>query len=150
MINSNQHFKQHHYLVINSDPRQIIVLQNWKYIIGRDSANQIVLKNDMISRYHATLEKCSDLNMGTYQYLLIDSVKGEKPSFNGVYVNGKRIQECKLKNGDNILFGGVIDAVFYSSSHLINQQQFLSAFEQNEKCTYSSCLNENETTTIML
>lgn len=150
MISPNQHFKQHHYLVINSDPCKIITLMNWKYTVGRDSVNSIVLKNDMISRFHATLERISDLSKGTYQYKIIDGIGCEKLSFNGVYVNGKRIQDCKLKNGDKILFGGVIEGIFYSSSHLINKEKFHTAFEESKQSSYAAYLNENETTSIML
>lgn len=68
MRQQTHHFKQHHYLVVNTEPKKIVTLMNWKYTIGRDSSNDIVVANDMISRIHATVEKISDLSQGTYQY----------------------------------------------------------------------------------
>ncbi|ABW30310.1 FHA domain-containing protein [Acaryochloris marina] len=150
MYQQTHHFKQHHYLVINTKPKKIVTLMNWKYTIGRDSSSDIVVANDMISRIHATVEKISDLSQGTYQYELIDGVVDGKSSFNGVFVNGSRVQRHTLVNGDRILFGGVIKAVFYSSSQIITKEDSLADFSQITQYGCSSLLDENEATTIML
>ncbi|UJB69196.1 FHA domain-containing protein [Acaryochloris sp. 'Moss Beach'] len=150
MRQQTHHFKQHHYLVVNTKPKKIVTLMNWKYTIGRDSSNDIVVANDMISRIHATVEKISDLSQGTYQYQLIDGTVNGKSSFNGVFINGNRVQSHTLVNGDRILFGGVVKAVFHSSSRLINKEEFFADFSQITQYSCSSRLDENEATTIML
>ena len=123
---------------------------NWNYTIGRDSSNDIVVANDMISRIHATVEKISDLSQGTYQYELIDGTIEGKSSFNGVFVNGSRVQRHTLVNGDRILLGGVVKAMFYSSSQLITKEDYFAEFSQITQYGCSSLLDENESTTIML
>lgn len=123
---------------------------NWNYTIGRDSSNDIVVANDMISRIHATVEKISDLSQGTYQYELIDGTIDGKSSFNGVFVNGSRVQRHTLVNGDRILLGGVVKAMFHSSSQLITKEDYFADFSQITQYGCSSLLDENESTTIML
>lgn len=150
MHQQTHHFKQHHYLIVNIKPKKIVTLMNWKYTIGRDSSNDIVVANDMISRIHATVEKISDLSQGTYQYELIDGTVDGKSSFNGVFVNGSRVQRHTLVNGDRILFGGVVKAAFYSSSQLITKEDSFADFSQITQYGSSSLLDENEATTIML
>lgn len=150
MIKQTHHFKQHHYLVINTEPKQIITLMNWSYTIGRDSSSDIVIANDMISRIHATLERVSDLSKGTYQYKIIDGKSGGNDSFNGVFVNGNRVQEHTLAHEERIVLGGVIEAIFYSSSRLIDKEKFASKFNQLTQNNYASYLDESEATSIML
>ncbi len=63
--------------------------------IGRSSANDIPLKAPKVSRQHAAI------NLYNNQYILIDL-----KSSNGVYVNGAKVDECVLNNGDEISVGG--------------------------------------------
>lgn len=63
--------------------------------IGRSPSNDLVLKAAKVSRQHAAINKYKD------QYILIDL-----KSSNGVFVNGQKIDEYTLKNGDEIAIGG--------------------------------------------
>lgn len=63
--------------------------------IGRSPSNDIILKAPKISRQHAAINKYKD------QYILIDL-----KSSNGAYVNGKKIDEHALEEGDEISLGG--------------------------------------------
>lgn len=63
--------------------------------IGRQSDNDIVLKDPSISRHHAVVER-----LGTGEYVVKDL-----GALNGVIVNGMRKPEFNLKDGDVIELG---------------------------------------------
>jgi len=62
--------------------------------IGRSPSNDIVLKETKVSRQHATI------NYRDGSYYIMDL-----KSSNGVYVNGKKVEESLLKDGDEIKVG---------------------------------------------
>ncbi|MBU0504391.1 MAG: FHA domain-containing protein [bacterium] len=68
--------------------------------VGRDETCSLSLDSNVISRKHAILT----VKWG--QFVLID-----KKSKNGTFVNGERIQEKSVKDGDEIVFG-TIKAIF--------------------------------------
>jgi len=63
--------------------------------IGRSPSNDLVFQAPKVSRQHAAINKYKD------QYIIIDL-----KSSNGVYVNGKKVEEHNLKEGDEISIGG--------------------------------------------
>jgi pSer/pThr/pTyr-binding forkhead associated (FHA) protein len=64
--------------------------------IGRSSANEIVLDDASVSRRHALLAR-----RGETTFVLDDR------SLNGVRVNGERVSEAPLKDGDALVLGHV-------------------------------------------
>jgi signal transduction histidine kinase len=84
--------------------------------IGRDARNVLQLHDVEISRTHALLR-----SEGEEGYLLID-----QESSNGVFVNGKRVRQRVLENGDQIQLGRslllytqpVVDDDFHSGGHV--------------------------------
>lgn len=62
--------------------------------IGRDSANLISLDDSYVSLRHARIEKRNEI-------FFIKDMR----SRNGTFVNGAKIQEAQLQNGDRILIG---------------------------------------------
>jgi pSer/pThr/pTyr-binding forkhead associated (FHA) protein len=64
--------------------------------IGRSPANDIVLDDASVSRRHALLARRDDVT-----FVLDDR------SLNGVQVNGARVSEAPLKDGDALLLGHV-------------------------------------------
>jgi|GEM_PF-2468392 len=64
--------------------------------LGRDSANSIVINNSYISSFHAEFRKIE----GCDDYEIVD-VK----SFNGIEVNGQKVERARLKDRDKIAFG---------------------------------------------
>ena len=64
--------------------------------IGRSSANDIVLDDASVSRRHALLAR-----RGGSTWILDDR------SLNGVRVNGERVSEAALRDGDVIALGNV-------------------------------------------
>lgn len=63
--------------------------------IGRSPSNDLALKAPKVSRQHAAINKYKD------QYILIDL-----KSSNGVFVNGRKIDEHALEAGDEVSIGG--------------------------------------------
>lgn len=74
-----------------------IELTDRKITLGRLSENDVVLKDDTVSRYHAQLFFTSE------GYLLRDL-----HTKNGTWVNGKKIKEQLLKDGDEVRIGTTI------------------------------------------
>ncbi len=78
---------------VEGDDRLIPLLQP-QIKLGRDETNDIVIIDHLTSRFHAQIQ-CEGKN-----FILIDL-----KSTNGTWVNGKRIIEYRLKDGDEIQVG---------------------------------------------
>jgi hypothetical protein len=63
---------------------------------GRDSANQIVLDDNTVSRKHVEFHR----NNGGFGYSTLDV-----GSLNGTYVNGERVKSATLNDGDEVQVG---------------------------------------------
>ena len=63
---------------------------------GRDSANQIVLDDNTVSRKHVEFHR----NSGGFGYSMLDL-----GSLNGTYVNGERVKSANLNDGDEVQVG---------------------------------------------
>jgi pSer/pThr/pTyr-binding forkhead associated (FHA) protein len=69
-------------------------------LIGRDPGNDVVLDDRRVSRKHAEIR----LRLGRYTLYDLQST-------NGTYVNGRRVAEKVLDDGDRISIGG-LEVVF--------------------------------------
>jgi FHA domain-containing protein len=74
------------------DESEIFLSENTS--IGRSPSNDIVLKESKISRQHATI------NFRDGHYVIVDL-----KSSNGILVNGKKVEEAYLSDGDEISIG---------------------------------------------
>src|SRR6266542_738156 len=72
-------------------------------LIGRDEQNDVVLDDPRVSRKHAEIR----LRLGRYTLYDLQST-------NGTWVNGKRIAEVVLNDGDHISVAG-LELVFHSA-----------------------------------
>src|SRR5579872_2109539 len=77
------------------------------FTLGRQSDNDLVLLDNRISRQHARIV------YDGHGYILEDS-----SSRHGTYVNGERIERCRLKDGDQLSLG-VSDA--YSLTFVLEE-----------------------------
>jgi two-component system, cell cycle response regulator len=77
------------------DVGSVVQLDNPVVLIGRDSSCNMTLKDDSISRFHASI-KLHQNGVVTIEDL---------NSTNGTYVNGKQVQIEELREGDKILLG---------------------------------------------
>ena len=75
--------------------RKTLALGNEPLAIGRDPQNDIVLDDRRVSRKHAEVR----LRLGRYTLYDLQST-------NGTYVNGRRVAEIVLSDGDRIAVGG--------------------------------------------
>jgi len=74
-------------------------------MIGRDRACGIVLPWDGISRMHCKLEFRQSANGRAALWLCSHEALKAAPTGNGTFVNGRRVIESELSNGDKIEFG---------------------------------------------
>jgi hypothetical protein len=82
--------------VREGDDRRDIVLGSEPLAIGRDPQNDITLDDRRVSRKHAEIR----LRLGRYTLYDLQST-------NGTYVNGRRVAEVVLSDGDRLSIGGV-------------------------------------------
>jgi pSer/pThr/pTyr-binding forkhead associated (FHA) protein len=98
----------HAYLVSSEAPNVIFPIVKDSVTIGRAKGCDIQITEkmklpgaDTLSRWHARLEKRGE------RWVLIDGVKPNQPSTNGVFVNGMRTRENYLREGVEIRLGQV-------------------------------------------
>jgi hypothetical protein len=87
----------------DGNDRRTQVLGPEPLAIGRDPQNDVVLDDRRVSRKHAEIR----LRLGRYTLYDLQST-------NGTYVNGRRIAEIVLSDGDRISVGG-IELQFHAS-----------------------------------
>jgi pSer/pThr/pTyr-binding forkhead associated (FHA) protein len=85
------------YLAIEDAGEVVLMAVNAEVVrVGRSPANDIVLDDSSVSRRHALLTVRGDATV-----ILDDR------SLNGIQVNGTRVSEAALKDGDIVLLGHV-------------------------------------------
>ena len=72
--------------------------------IGRSPSNDIVLKEPKVSRQHAAI------NLIDGNYVIVDL-----KSSNGIHVNGRKVEEVVLEDGDELVIGNS-KFTFYAGS----------------------------------
>ena len=83
------------HLWVNSEESKYWLPLEKSISIGADEENSLCLKDEYISTRH-----CDITNRDNRWYI------NDQDSTNGVFVNGERIRECVLKDGDIIQLGG--------------------------------------------
>ena len=81
--------------------KDFIITPRKEFWIGRDEDNELILKDETISRKHAKIRPEKE------GYVLYDML-----SRNGTYVNKKKIKGYVLKNGDLISIGFIHTLIF--------------------------------------
>jgi diguanylate cyclase (GGDEF)-like protein len=104
-----------HILVIEDQKaRRIVALEAATYSIGRESCNEIVIYEPVVSRRHATFLRIKKSPNGNqYFYRIIDGDLEGNKSTNGLIINGLTANSHDLRHGDVILFGGRAKASYY-------------------------------------
>ncbi|MDA0266434.1 MAG: FHA domain-containing protein [Cyanobacteria bacterium] len=129
------HLGERHLLIIeDSLGRRKIELDKFVYSIGRDPKCNICLWSEFASRHHATLVQLSSLGLDSGYYRIIDGDLDERPSTNGIFVNGRRVKAHDLENEDQIIFGFQTRAIYY---HL-SQESDVDSIGDLEKTVISS------------
>jgi pSer/pThr/pTyr-binding forkhead associated (FHA) protein/Zn-dependent protease with chaperone function len=92
---SDENSPDPHLTLVAVDNNSMYVLRRFRTRIGRNQDNDIAIKSDRVSRYHAEIIRDGD------QVKIID-----QQSRNGVWLNGKKIKESAvIKSGDLIRIG---------------------------------------------
>lgn len=104
-----------HILVIEDQKaRRIVALEESTYSIGRESCNEIVVYEPVVSRRHATFLRIrKSPNSNQYFYRIIDGDLEGNKSTNGLLINGMTRESHDLRHGDVVLFGGRAKASYY-------------------------------------
>ena len=115
-----------HILVIEDQKaRRIISLEEPTYTVGRESSNDIVIYEQVISRHHATLLRIKKNPIGdNYFYRIIDGDLQGNKSTNGLMINGVARYSHSLKHGDVVSLGGKARASYYILSNHLSIELF--------------------------
>ncbi|MBE9044116.1 FHA domain-containing protein [Pleurocapsales cyanobacterium LEGE 10410] len=105
-----KHREEHILIVTDGKGHREINLQDETYSIGRGLQCKIVLQSQFVSRHHATLIKRTEED--STHYRIIDGNSEGKTSVNGLLVNGRKVRFHDLKNGDKVIFGPQVEAVY--------------------------------------
>ncbi|MBE9079364.1 PAS domain S-box protein [Romeria aff. gracilis LEGE 07310] len=106
---------QHLLIVEDEQGKRTINLEAATYSLGRDPSNTIVLHSQQVSRQHAILLRTTMPETERYLFRIVDGNFQGKKSTNGLFVNGERSFSHDLEHGDDLLFGGVIRARYYTA-----------------------------------
>ena len=105
-----KHREEHILTVTDGKGYREIRLQDSAYSLGRGQQCNIVLQSQFVSRHHATLIK-REAEESNY-YRIVDGDSQGKTSVNGLLINGKKVRFHDLKNGDRVIFGPQVEAVY--------------------------------------
>jgi len=123
-----------HLLVIeDAKGRRTIPLEQIKYNIGRHSSNHIPIFSQQASRHHATLIRRRNSATDALTYWIVDGDLEGNKSYNGIYINGKKIPVYELKDGDLINFGCEVNASYHQSKPdlLVESFSFVDSLGNN-------------------
>ena len=101
-----------HILIVEDDKgRREILLRKSKYSIGRSQQSDIRIHSPFVSRHHATMVRQFNDQGYTY-YEILDGDGHKNVSANGILVNGRKVTNQQLKNGDKVVFGPQVFIVY--------------------------------------
>ncbi|MGV2831185.1 FHA domain-containing protein [Myxosarcina sp. GI1(2024)] len=106
-----QHREEHVLIVTDGKGRKEILLREEIYSLGRGSQCSIVLQSQFVSRHHATLVRRLRED-GSYYYRIIDGDSEGKVSVNGLLIEGRKVRFHDLKDGDKVIFGPQVHAIY--------------------------------------
>lgn len=141
-----------HILVIEDQKaRRIVALEDHTYSIGRESSNNIVIYERLVSRHHATLLRIkNNPSLDSYSYRIIDGDLEGNLSTNGLIVNGKSCRSHNLQHGDCILFGNTAKASYYIISNSLDISLFnpVDQTQMNEVTQEQIVTNDHSKSTV--
>ena len=105
-----KHREEHILVVTDGKGHREIQLKNDVYSLGRGVQCDIVLQSQFVSRHHATLIKRTEEEHSYYR--IVDGNSEGKTSVNGLLINDKKVRFHDLKQGDRVIFGPQVEAVY--------------------------------------
>ncbi|ELS00821.1 FHA domain-containing protein [Xenococcus sp. PCC 7305] len=106
-----KHREEHVLIVFDGRGQKEIVLADTAYSLGRGQNCDIRIESQFVSRHHATLIRRSHNEVDEYYRIIDGNLKG-KTSVNGLLVNDRKVLFHDLKNGDKVVFGPQVSAIY--------------------------------------
>ncbi|MGK7893765.1 MAG: FHA domain-containing protein [Xenococcus sp. (in: cyanobacteria)] len=106
-----KHREEHVLIVFDGRGKKEILLSETAYSLGRGQNCDIRIQSQFVSRHHATLIRQSR-HETEYYYRIIDGDLKGKTSVNGLLVNERKVSFHDLKNGDKVVFGPQVSAIY--------------------------------------
>jgi pSer/pThr/pTyr-binding forkhead associated (FHA) protein len=103
--------KNHCLMIQDQKGKQEFILEEEFYSLGRDRDCSIRIRSQFVSRHHAVLKRVLDENKQSY-YEIEDGDGEGKRSSNGLLINEVKKQNHLLQDGDKIVFGPQVFAVY--------------------------------------
>ncbi|BFM41340.1 EAL domain-containing protein [Synechocystis sp. LKSZ1] len=142
---------RHIFVIEDQKARRIIALDEPTYSIGRESSNDIVIYDRVVSRHHATLVRIKPSpKSDNYSYRILDGDLEGNHSTNGLIINGQPAESHDLKHGDVVLFGSDSKASYYIIStsleialfNPVEAEQFEGSMRLSEEDNRSTIIND--------
>jgi pSer/pThr/pTyr-binding forkhead associated (FHA) protein len=111
VVKPAKHRQENVLIVMDGKGQKEVVLTNPTYTLGRGQNCDILLQSQFVSRHHATLFKRTDKD-GEQYYRIVDGDSLGKASVNGLLINGRKVLFHDLKDGDKVVFGPQVSAVY--------------------------------------
>ncbi|MGL5806769.1 MAG: FHA domain-containing protein [Xenococcaceae cyanobacterium] len=106
-----KHRKEHVLIITDGKGQKEVILTESAYSLGRGQQCDLCLNSQFVSRHHATLIKRLQED-GQEYYRIVDGDSEGKVSVNGLLVNGRKVLFHDLKEGDKVIFGPQVFAVY--------------------------------------
>lgn len=103
--------KEHFLIVEDNEGKNQFLLTAKSYSIGRAIDCDICLHSQFVSRHHATLLR-QDRGEGEFSYRIVDGDGNGRSSANGLLIDGKKCHSRDLVDGDEIIFGPRVSAIY--------------------------------------
>ncbi len=99
------------FVIEDEEGFHLVDLCDCVYTLGRDPQNDICLRSQFVSRFHAVVRQEITPDGRRVFQIQDGSIEG-KPSTNGVVINGKPVEQGVLNHQDLIVFGPRVQAIF--------------------------------------
>ena len=106
-----KHREDHVLIITDGKGQREVLLRDENYSLGRGQQCDILLQSQFVSRHHATIIKRVQENGENY-YRIIDGDSEGKTSVNGLLINGRKVRFHDLKDGDKVVFGPQVHAIY--------------------------------------
>jgi pSer/pThr/pTyr-binding forkhead associated (FHA) protein len=106
-----KHREEHVLVITDGKGQKEVILKESVYTLGRGQQCNICLHSQFVSRHHATLIKRLQ-EQGQEIYRIVDGDSEGKVSVNGLLVNGHKVLFHDLEDGDKVVFGPQVFAIY--------------------------------------
>jgi pSer/pThr/pTyr-binding forkhead associated (FHA) protein len=106
-----KHREEHVLIITDGKGQKEVILKDSMYSIGRGQQTDICLHSQFVSRHHATIIRRVQED-GQEYYRIVDGDSTGKVSVNGLLINGAKVLFHDLQDGDKVIFGPQVYAIY--------------------------------------